>query len=244
MNNDLTKHKTTNGFKCLGQCYYPGSTIIHPITFEKHIVHIEPTCAVVPFMKDNIITYFDKCINPTANKNENLETNILVPEIIFDELSFLKIYYDIFSMEDALNYIDKNKYNSIFTKIRIMNLTLKCFYEEINIIDQRFVDFIIEYIKKIKIKKIYYYLHTYIGYSDDKKSIMYIDPKNNNLKVNELCIERTNYLLEIINSDNITKFLIKYFKNIKYSSDNIENYLNNLINNLIDYLQKKINISN
>ena len=73
---------------------------------------------------------------------------------------------------------------------------------------------------------------------------MYIDPKNNNLKVNELCIERTNYLLEIINSDNITKFLIKYFEKIKYSSDNIENYLNNLINNLIDYLQKKINISN
>jgi hypothetical protein len=247
-NNNINYLNTSNisNAKCLGPCYYPGVETLHPITLEKYISKY-PLCHITPIKeKDGQIHASRLCINPTEKNaiNNNFEINILTPEIVFNEFNFLKIYYDIYSIEDSLNYIDKYTYLPIYTKIRIINLSLICFGKDIDIIDIRFVDFIIEYIKKQKINYIYVHLHKNIGHNDSEDKIEFVNPSKNNLNKNDFCIERMNYLLlTLINTDEITKFLIKFFKLHKYKFEDIENHLENIIENLIDYLQNKINIS-
>lgn len=247
--------KSNHGFQCLGPCYYPNTVFLHP-TNLMHIVN--PTMSVCPVnewtdidpeTKKSTIKHSDKCFNPTHSVSstvQDLELNLLTPYIGFNSTHFLKIYYNIFSFEDALDWIEKNRQTPIRTQLRIINNVLKSFGKNIDLIDMRFVDFLTDSINKKFIKNIYNKIHKYIGI-DQNNNIVLIDPTLNHLEKEEFNVERINYILKVfVNKDDLHKFIMRYFRDNKDTFENvvkIEDIMNNIISSFIEYTINKINFT-
>ena len=227
---NTTKYpKSKYGFQCLTNCYKPGTKILHPITYEYVSNISNPFCAVSEWTyvdennkKNSYLT--DICyhtpINNTDISNSELEMNMLIPQVDFNIEHFLKIFYNIFSFEDGITWIDKYNFKPFNTKLRIFNMCIITFGYKLDIIDNRVVDIFIEIIKKKYINKIIINL--------DK----YIDNKSNN---------KEQYILtNFINDDILFKFLSRYIKHNKNNSNTEVWLLDNIINSLIEYLDKKI----
>jgi hypothetical protein len=226
--------------------------VVHPTQLEIVTDHIHPFCPVDEWKhvdqktgkETDVIT--DICFNPTEKENisnRELELNILTPYIDFNSEQFLKIYYNIFSFEDSIDWIDKHKFVPIGTKIRIINSSLNTFGEKIDLFDNRFVDFFIELIKKREIKRIYGKINTCIGI-DQKSNVYFTNSEYNNLNSNENCVERINYIIKVfLDKDETTKFLSKYFKLRKTQWNEIRNHLDNMIIDFADYIYTKINLT-
>ena len=70
-----------------------------------------------------------------------------------------------------------------------------------------------------------------------------IELKKNSLDEKEYCVERINYIIKtLMDKDDITKFLIRFFKYRKSLWDNY-NELEKCTNDFIDYIINKITIS-
>jgi hypothetical protein len=245
--------KSKHNFQCLGPCYHPDTMVVHPTQLEIVTDHIAPFCPVEEWDHGDAKTgqimkeITDVCFNPTEKKsinNKELELNILTPYIDFNSEQFLKIYYNIFSFEDSIDWIDRNKYVSIRTRMRVINSALKTFGENIDLFDNRFTDFFIEFIKKKEIIKLYNEIHKYIGVNDDSKTINLIDQSLNSLNKNDMCVERINYTIKsFLDKDDVTKFLLRYFKHRKSLWNDILVHLDNMCIDFIDYVLNKIIIT-
>ena len=246
LNNDIKYSKSKNNFQCIGPCYPANTTIIHPITFDL-VTQDNPFCPIVPVERvfpdgDKLILNADTCLKPTNENNINLGIEMLVPYFDFNYSQFLKIYYSIFSFEDALSYIENKKYIPISTKIRILECAWKSFGKEIDIIDQRLVDIYIEIIKKKWIDNIYKQINSYINIIDN--NIKIVEPEYNRLRPNEFIVERTNYIInKFFTHDIVYKFLTKYIKHRKDEWDNIGNHNEKIKYDIIDYITNKIKLT-
>lgn len=248
---DIKKYpKSKNNMQCLSSCYFPGIKIIHPINMERVTNYDNPFCATDEWehtdpqtdKKHEMIT--DVCFNPTESENvsgKDMDINILTPYIDFNYKHFLKIYYNIFSFEDGIDWISKNKNVCLTTKMRIINLILKAYGENVELFDNRFVDFFIEFIKTRKIKEIYTEVYMYIEYDKSNKTIKLAIT---NLDKHAMCSERINYIIKMfLTKDEITKFLIKYFNYRKLKWNEIIDHLEFMSSNLTDYILNKISIT-
>jgi len=182
----------------------------------------------------------DICTNPTENKNvdsKEMELSMLNPYIDFSALRFLSIYYNIFTFEDALQWLDDNSKSPLETKIRIMKNALFAFGTKIELVDTRLSDFFILVVKKKYLNQIYNDVYEYIGIS--KNNVIIINPSNNNINKKDNYVERINFIIKIfVHSDEVHKFLIRYFKQKKDLL--ILNYVDNMISEFIQYIISKI----
>lgn len=243
--------KSKNNLQCIGPCYQAGTTIVHPLTLEYVTDKYNPFCPVKEWeyidteTNKKIIRTTDICYHPTESKDlsgKEFEMNILTPSIDFNDEQFLKIFYNIHSFEDAINWIDNKKYSPILTRLRIIDCAWNAYGKNVNIIDHRVVDFYIEVTKKKWIQDIYKHLNKYIHISDGK--VMLGNPKENKLSPKDEVIVRTNFLIDrFINSDQMYKFLIRYLKYRKDEWDNIISHSINIKNDLIKYIENKINLT-
>ncbi len=251
---DIKKYpKSKNKFQCLGPCYYPGTMVVHPTQLEIVTDYAQPFCPVDEWKQIDsktgreTETITDNCFKPTekANiSNKELELNILTPYIDFNVEHFLKIYYNIFSFEDSVDWIDSNKHVPMGTKVRVMNCSLKTFGENIDLFDNRFADFFIEYVKKNEMKHLYNKLNGHIGINSDKKSINLTTKDKNELLTNEYCLERTNYIIKtFLEKDDVIKFLVRYFKHRKTQWKEIKNHLSNMSTDFVGYVLNKITVT-
>lgn len=244
--------RSKNNFQCIGPCYEPKTMIVHPITLEYTTVENYPFCPVKEWEevdKDNgkiNVRTTDICHIPSEKKDiegKEFEINIITPYIDFNEEQFLKIFYKIYSFEDAINYIENNKLLPIYNRLRIINCGWKAYGNTINMIDLRLVNFYIELIKKKWINIIYKDFNKYIYITHDEK-IMFSNPDKNNLKSNEFVVERTNFLINrFVNMDEIYKFLNKYIKYRKNQFNNMDDINDNIKNEFLIYLDNKINLT-
>ena len=218
---DIKKYpKSKNNFQCLGPCYYPETRILHPTLIELTTNMTHPFCPVDEWTKmENgkpVTMISDICLNPTNSENNmtsDLELNALTPHIDFNSEHFLKIYYNLFSFEESIEWLEKNKHVPMGTKMRIMNCSLKVFGGDIELFDTRFADFFIDIVKKRYIKNIYNDVHKYIGYDKETKEIYIISENNNILVKNDYSTERMNFISKtFIEKDEAMKFLMKYIK--------------------------------
>lgn len=244
--------KSKNNFQCLGPCYQPGTMVVHPTQLDMVTDDMHSFCPVEQWTyvdqktgkSKDIMTDF--CFNPTEKENisnKELELNILTPFIDFNSEQFLKIYYNIFSFEDSIEWIDKYKFTPIGTKSRIINSALKTFGSKVDLFDGRFVDFFTELIKKKEIKHIYMKTAQFIGI-DEKSNVHFVKSDNNKLKIDEESTARMNYLIKIfLDRDEVSKFLLKYFKTRKAQWETIKNHLNNMLIDFLEYIETKINIT-
>ena len=248
MNNDknIKYSKSKNNKQCIGPCYKPKTWIIHPITLDYVTDYDDPFCPTniwknkLPNGKtEELLT--DTCNNPTHINDhfkKDMALNMLIPSIDFNPEEFLKIYYNIFSFEDALNWLDKNSHLTINTKIRIIESAFIAYGKTLDIIDFRLINFISDIIKYKWINHIYGKLNKYINIVD--KNIVIVKPQNNKLNIDDHLIVRMNYLIDSLSENEIQKFFEKF---IKYSIHNINNNelnLNKIKNDLIDYLEQKM----
>jgi len=241
--------KSKNNYQCIGPCYQPGTMVVHPTQLEFVTETALPFCPIEQIFIDDPITgevvkkSTDICYNPIEKNSidkAQLEINILTPHIDFNSEYFLKIYYNIFSFDDAIDWIENNQSSPLRTKIRIINCAIEIFGNMIELFDVRFSKFFSEYIKSTKIKLIYSQINKYIGL-DKNENIMMTNEKNNNLKPNEKIIERTNYIIHtFLNQEEIIKFLQKYFKKYTTSTDVFDDHLEIMGNELIVYILNKI----
>lgn len=243
--------KSKNNLQCLGPCYKPGVNAIHPTHLEIISNKLEPFCPVKEWTftdkktGETVNKLTDTCFNPIEDTNisdDELQFNILTPYIDFTFEQFLKIYYNIFSFEDSIDWIDKNKFSPFDTKKRIMNASLYTFGENIDLFDNRFVDFFVEYIKKDTLNTIYKEVASFIGIKND--NIMFVKTENNNLNIMDNHIERINFLIKVFfDKEEITKFLMKYLKNRKKNWNEIGDHLIKMSEDITIYIKNKINLS-
>ena len=246
--NNNQYQKSKSGFQCLGPCYKPGTIIIHPLVLEYVTDNEQPFC---PVKEWEMITptgqkhrqNIDGCRNPVAEKNiskKELEMNMLIPYIDFNCEQFLKIYYNIFSFADAMLWLERQNHVPINNKIRIIECCFNVFGSNIDVVDYRISNFIIDLVKSKWIGSIYNSINKYIGVKDN--SIYLSKPELNKLQINEYKIQRINYIIEtFINDLQIEKFLEKYFKLRKEIWDDINSHLLKIHDDLIDYIIEKIN---
>lgn len=240
--------KSKNKKQCLGPCYKPGTTIVHPTYLEYVTDEINPFCPVEEWRQTDIVTgrttgvITDTCFNPIDEQStsKELEMNILTPYIDFNLDQFLKIYYEIFSFEHSIDWIDRNKHAPLNTKIRIINAALTTYGNKIEIFDSRFTDFFIEIIKRNEIANIYDKIHKNIGI-DDASNIYFVNASKNDLSSKQKYVERTNYLIKIfLDKDEVTKFLSKYFRRKKQIWADIYNYIIDMINDFVNMIITKM----
>jgi len=247
--------KSDKGYQCLGPCYDKYVTSVHPITFDV-ITSKNQYCPVAgyqsfyPTENKFKITYQDKCnqddTNSTLDKNEEIYNNLL-PYMEFNIKDFLAMFYEINTFEDGINWISNNSDMNIRTKIRIFECILNVFGKNIDIIDNRIIDFVIDIIKTNYIQKIYKSIKKYIKI-DDKKNSVEIDKNNDdNDKDNnndKKIIIKTNFIIKtFINQDIIQKFLFKYFKIKKNEWNEIHDHINDIITELEHYIINIIKVS-
>jgi hypothetical protein len=244
--------KSKHNFQCLGPCYYAGTKIRHPITLQ--IVTNQdnfPFCAVSKWtttdpktgnQRDELI---DGCYNPvhmTSDELINAEINMLLPLVEFNVEQFLKMFYKIFSFEDGIAWIESNKHKPFLTKVRILRCILKVYGKDIEIIDNRIVDFFIEIIKFTFAKELYTNLSKYVKYTNNEFYLSESD--NNNIEIKDIETLKLNYLLKtFVNSDEIHKFLMRYIRNRKDNWNDINDHINNALSDLIIYIENKINMT-
>lgn len=236
--------KSQSGLQCLSPCYPADLSTIHPITLRYYNANF-PYCHVNNKINSetNDIEDIDKCFNPiSADDYGKLNVDILIPLIDFNCNYFLVIFNNIKSLEDGMEYLDKKKYTSINTRARVVNCILKVYGDNIEIVDQRLIEFFIELAKKKWINLIYNATYKYI-YADEK-AVKFITPKNNHLNYNDYKIERINYIIvKFINFDEMYKFINRYLDHNRNNLNNIENYIENIKNDLIIYIENKITLS-
>ena len=238
--------KSVTGLQCIGPCYESNTVAVHPIslniiTSNNNFCPTNESITHDKFDENGTnIGDIDKCYIPTTNENSNskeLGISIINPYIDFSPKFFLWTYYNIRSFDEAMNWLDENNYAPLENKIRIVKTTLSAYVSNIEIMDQRFIDFFIILIKKKYISEIYNNIYNYIGKKND--SIIFMNPKNNKLEKKELLIERINFIVKLfVNIEESQKFLIRYFK---YKKDLVVlNYIDDIINEFIQYILTKI----
>jgi len=233
-----------NGIKCIGPCFKKGTPFTHPELLYKIVNYERDVCPTNKFIdEDNNIGAIDECNNPTPNiksfKND-LGLLAITPSINFNGNYFLKIYYNIFSFDDAITWIQSNKHLPKKTINRILNLSIYEYLNDDSIIDSRFIKIINDFFLE-NIDIIYSKIYNYISY---KNNNLIFSKKKKYIDINDKKKEKYDFIKnKILNYNYINKFIIKYVNNRKTDWKNNENHLNSILNDLIDYSIKKIKLT-
>ena len=207
MNNDKSK--------CITPCIKKNSNIIHPTTYES-ITSDEDFCLSEPIYdsKDKKINQSIKC-NDTEIIDENeyyVRMEEKFKDIYINSEIFLKIFYKLKSLEDIINWIEKNNHKPLNTRLRIIELGWDKYIDEYNLIDYRVTDFYVEIIKKKYMQLPIDKLSKYIKIENNK--IFFGKGNIESNKKKELEIK--NFIMEkLLNKDEINKFLVKYVDYVK-----------------------------
>jgi len=232
--------KSKHGQSCVGPCYYPGTYSVHPL-YLKQIKANTAYCPTVTYTDsdDKSPKILDECNVPTHTENQQpVNMNSLSPIIEFNNDLFLRVYYDIYSLEDAVKWISDNNYMPISNLNRILNLALKVHGKNIEIVDNRIID----YVHKI-------FKHNIETIVD--KALKYVEVTNKEVKLvkspsnpNEDTDKKIKYIETVfLNSDILYKFIIRYVNARKTEWDNIDNHVSRMINDFADYIEKKIKVT-
>jgi hypothetical protein len=244
--------KSKNNFQCVGPCFQPNTLIVHPLTLEYVTDRYYPFCPVREWSYidnetgDKIMKTTDICLNPTESKDlsgKEFEINMLTPTVDFNDEQFLKIFYNIYSFDDAVTWIDNKTYTSpLLTRYRVMNSAWNAYGSEIDIIDYRIVKFYIELAKKRWSSDIYKHLHKYVHILG--QDVLLGDPDKNDLSYKDNAVIRINFLIDrFINNDEMYKFLVKYLKHRKDEWENTIDHSDSIKNDLIKYIENKIKLT-
>ncbi len=232
--------KSVNGRQCLGPCYESNKWTIHPLTLEYITNKNYPFCPTAPWTdpknKDKIFIQ-DRCHKPSKDVDDiAIQMNVIIPEITFTHEHFLKIYYKIYSFENATSWISKYEHKPILTKLRILECAWKAYGNTLSILTNDLVIIYIDIIKKYWMKYIYKSIGKYVNV--ETKKIYFNKPTNAN---NKYKVEKINFIIKkLVTNNNIYKILYKYITDNIDKWDDIEYYNKTILNYIIEYFKIKI----
>jgi hypothetical protein len=243
--------KSINGRQCIGPCYYPFTNATHPSTGEQ-FTHRSNFCPVERYTRINndgkvIIEYIDECLVPTSrgvDDEAEIEAKILSLNIPFDSKYFVNLYYNIISLDGALEWFTDNGHLAFRTKERLMNNALVAFNEQINPTDERLTDYISLLFKK-NIRKIYKYLSEYFSVDGTNIIITPLNKQETNQPI-ENQSDKQNLIKKYIskkwfNAGKIQKFIYIIGPTKIFSTST--NITKRIIKFFSTYMEKKINSS-
>jgi hypothetical protein len=251
---------SVNNQQCIGPCYYSNTMIIHPHTLDAvrnadyHFCPVNTFPYKNPITKEITLETIDKCIAPTAREtqmDEILSENIIVPQFRFSSDYFVKVYYNIFSLEDLLKWIDGHKNDPYKTKERVFNNGMVVYGDQLTIIDHRLVYFVNEIMLKY-LPKIYRHLKDYIFVVNNKVELINFDPdkeKENNTSItntketnDNISLVRAYIKSKFLGIDNIHQFMSKFVR--YYKAEITDKMLSRLLTKyMIDYCIKRIKMT-
>jgi len=256
MNNLSIKrfNKSVHNIQCIGPCYPRNKWILHPNTLEYITNTKDAFCPINaidildPETKKFHSRLNDECkidknnYDEAAVSEEDSILNSVLPYLGFDINFFIEQFYGILSYEDGITWIEKNPSVPLLTKKRIFEIILYLYGETIDIIDNRTTYLFIEIVKNIYLTKIYYELSPFI--SIDKTNVYIkktLQTKNIEIDSEENIKNKKAYIMDtFINPNDISRYLLKYFKNRKEKWNSIQNHIENLVNDLIIYIKNII----
>ena len=248
---NLKYPKSINNVQCIGPCYEAGSTIIHPVTLDEitnpnnHFCPVDRIILTNSETGERMVDTIDFCYVPTVKQQssqltDELKHKLIAPTFVFDTNYFLKIYYDIGSLEDGIAWLDKNSSIPYKTKERIFNQTMVAYGDNLSIADHRLVIFIRE-IMVHNIQKIYAKVSKYIDTKDGK--IVLIPNSANVIVDNPKEKLITSYIKsKFLGDSEISRFVSKF---LRYGSEHLKtrNLSELLVKSMIDYIEKRIESS-
>ena len=235
-----------NGIKCIGPCYEKGKTFTHPELLIKIKNDKNNLCPTNKFIdENNEVNITDLCNKPSTEiQKYNLGLFAITPTINFNGNYFLRIYYNIFSLDDAILWINNNKHLPKKTINRILNLSIIEFLKDESLIDSRLIDILLNFFTK-NINTVYFKLKNYISIKNN--NINFTKKKNKNISNIDILKEKEiieKFLKKkIFNENYINKFITKYVKNKKTNWKNNQNHLITILNDFSDYTIKKIELT-
>lgn len=250
-----------HGHKCIGPCNAPGVVSLNPRTQYMLRYNNTGICPIEPFYEDEIpngsvLIGFDECDNAEMQNNESnkkiiehikkCKNDFIVPKKIFRAKMFASYYYGIQTIEDGIEWLENNQEEPYRTKERVFNHFMHAYGNGMVLADGR----LLKFIRTIILKNIHYIIKN-IGkyfYIDDNK-ITLIDPNDSVFGSKNTSGENMNkYLIELyikakfLNESDVSKFLSKL---ANQKNDIIRGQKASVVimNNIIDYITKKIMIS-
>jgi hypothetical protein len=211
------------GKQCIGPCFKPGSTYIHPMTTHTEIVIDKPICAIYSNKNKEGLSV---CLDPDINIDKYEYLKVSVGDTY---PNFLKIYYNILTEEECYKYLQE--IHPIFTKKRILLCFWKTFGSHIDIIEPIIAKTYIDIIKQTMIKMFYNKLGPHFTIKNNK--IYYNVNDNNNKKYyQKYKIEIINYIFKkILTTSCMISFLQNFIKNNNknkiYDIIDINNHITN-----------------
>jgi hypothetical protein len=237
--------KSVNGNDCIGPCYKKNTLYYHPITLYPIIVQDTNTCPIKRKYdnKKNRTIYHDTCLFPQENAKNIDEENIVISNMIFDYSVFIKIYYNIHTVEELYNWLN-NTEGLYITKKRVFETGINVFNDEINIIDDKLVNIIV-YIFKENMDYMYPYIRPYLKIQNDNVFLTEKDTKYKNDSDIDIktCDILKKYIEDtFISTEEVHKFMVKI---IKYKNNILkeEELVKILMEYFVEYIIKKIEIT-
>ena len=245
LHNTQLFQKSINGKQCISKCYEKNSKILHPIALKVVSNDKSSFCAINPTINpyNGKFLFVDECtrpnniLNSTSNNTPINKTitdiDILLPIIHFECDEFLKKCYNINNIGDFYGWLNNNKNTPYLSQLRIIDCFIKCYGNNIDILDDIFTDVIYYIIKKYWIKKMYNKLCQRVGVENN---IAFLVKENKNmLKKTDYIEIRTKFLFSnLITKENIAQISSEYFSHKKGNFDiGINDYYNHLLNNFM-----------
>lgn len=234
-----------SGIKCIGPCYEKGKTFTHPELLIKIKNDKNNLCPTNKFIdENNEVNITDLCNKPSNEiQKYNLGLFAITPTINFNGNYFLRIYYNIFSLDDAILWINNNKHLPKKTINRILNLSILEFLKNESLIDSRLINIFLNFFNK-NINNLFLKLKNNISIKNNHVNFIKKN-KNTNLDYfNEKEIIEKFLKKKIINENYINKFITKYVKSKKKKNwKNNQNHLMTILNDFSDYTIKKIELT-
>lgn len=220
MNQKIEKFgKSINNVQCISNCYPKNTKMTHPITLENITNIYHNFCAIAETNINGEPQIIDQCNNPIDISHEgdgqsatHNNIDILYPIIDFNAADFLKKYYNINDISDFYVYLRNNKSIPIFTKIRLLECFIIVHGKDISVVEDVFVETIIDIIKKFWIKRMYRKLCNYITVKNDE--CIFVDPSNNKLSPSDNVSLRTKCIMSVITPQIISEISNNYITNI------------------------------
>lgn len=150
--------KKLGQYQCIGPCYPPGTTIMHPTTLQLIEGKNFSFCPINPWKDQlNRIHNITLCTKPSTDivDDKNIEQRLVLSELLFDPAEFLIVNYNIRSLEEAILWYNDHSTVPYDTIKRIMDCALSVYgLNELEPVP----DYMIDFVKKIMLT---YWSHEY-----------------------------------------------------------------------------------
>lgn len=229
--------KSIDGSQCIGPCYKSREIILHPVTLEWITDKHNSFC---PINENDDGEVTKECAKITSNdvkSSKDFDFEMLLPFVDLTPQRFLKLYYNIYSIDDAFLWLNEHEYLALDTRIRVINNTISAYGKQSANYKDVLTDFILEIAQKKWNEHIYENISKYIYVDEKENKIIFVDPKKNKLNKNDFYGERTKFIFDkLFSQKNVSSFLDKLIH--KQDLD-----INSMKYKLTEYMTEKIKLS-